>query len=464
MPALRDPYEPLPRPPRPAAAAPAPAAAPQLNKKLTQQEAAAAGQQTKRGGYFTGDDATGGTRFASFDDPRNRAFGHDEVDTRSQAEKRAFKQKVAGNQAQFKQIIDQGGTEADVSRIMGKTRNKDEGLALFSHMDAIAQGLRPGWEVDWNTGQMRDISTSDPSAANRWVSIDPQMYKDRAAYQASGASTGAEKFGADALQSALKYGHTWVDPETGRYRGYAGTPGEGGREYFVDKFNRPTDSAGRLLQGGGAGAFGGGAAAGGGGGGASRTTASSTPGSLSVEGEMEKLLKGGITGQIGSASDAATQAQLAQAFQAAEGRRQAASEQINADAISRGLSRSSVPSGLQAQASRDAGAQYTQAARDIAINQSKQQYQDRLSALDRAQKMLDSKRQEVLTRERNAIDRDAQMAQISLAYAKIDQERQMLSQQLSAQSSMLGQQNQYAVDQWNRALPLELAKWFGTQG
>lgn len=187
--------------------------------------------------------------------------------------------------------------------------------------------------------------------------------------------------------------------------------------------------------GGGGGQAGGGGGAGGGApaGGAKATApgpglgggpkAAPGPGTNSeFEGRMLALLERMLGGDLSRYSQPVVDSMKADLFRATEGRRAAGSARLKEDAAGRGRFRQPFAGREVGELERHMGAEYGAGVRQILQKKAEADYEDRVAALDRAQKWLDSQRQYIIATEQNARERDRLLAEIALGYARIDSE------------------------------------------
>ncbi len=146
---------------------------------------------------------------------------------------------------------------------------------------------------------------------------------------------------------------------------------------------------------------------------------------------IDKLLNGGLSMFT---PDYMAQ-QEAKLFQASQGRLRQSNDEINRDAIKRGVGRSGIPVDLNAAALRTSGADYSKGVRDLLIEKQRSDIEMKLKGLDAMMKWLDSRRQYILQKESNALQREIGLANIRLGYSRIDAEKEMLTQQLEARGS-----------------------------
>lgn len=189
--------------------------------------------------------------------------------------------------------------------------------------------------------------------------------------------------------------------------------------------------------GGGGGAAGGGAAAGAAGGGGS------TAGGGDFAQMLETKLKG-LMGDSGSRyNDKAMQGLLAQIKQRIESSKGTQVRQAQEEAAARGMSRSGRTGTNLAAIRRGAESQFTQEYGTALRAKIDADRQDKLDAIDRSQKYLDSLRDELYRRDMSAIQRQQFQANLDLAYANIAEQRRALASQQQYGKDMLAAQVGY---------------------
>ena len=127
---------------------------------------------------------------------------------------------------------------------------------------------------------------------------------------------------------------------------------------------------------------------------------------------------------------------------------------VRANVISRGLQDSPLGQSLEAEADRAADADYQSTSTQIEVQATVQNYKDRMGALDRAERLLNSKMSYVLALANNEIQR----AEIALAYRRIDEARSALDKQLSAQLYGMQAGFEFQKEFFNLQLPVILAQ------
>jgi len=192
--------------------------------------------------------------------------------------------------------------------------------------------------------------------------------------------------------------------------------------------------------GGGAGGAGGGGAAGAGG---PQPSGGGDPSGIS--GQMEGVLKGMLAGGTSRYSPEAMQGLLAQIKQRIESSKGTQLRQAESEAAGRGMSRAGRTGTNLAAIRRGAESEFTGQYANVLRAKIDADRQDKLDSLDRSQKYLDSMRDEMYRRDMSAIQRQQFKANLDLAYANIQNQRGMLTQQLQNQRQMLTAQVGYGA-------------------
>jgi hypothetical protein len=144
---------------------------------------------------------------------------------------------------------------------------------------------------------------------------------------------------------------------------------------------------------------------------------------------METNLKSMLAGGSSRYSPEAMQGLLAQIKQRIESSKSTQVRQAQEEAAGRGMSRSSHTGASIAGIRRGAEAQFTQEYGNTLRAKIDADRQDKLDAIDRSQKYLDSMRDELYRRDMSAVQRQQFKANLDLAYANIKNQRQMLTAQ-----------------------------------
>ncbi len=212
----------------------------------------------------------------------------------------------------------------------------------------------------------------------------------------------------------------------------------------------------RKKDGGGGGGFGGGGGAGGGGGGGPHSGPLGPGGGgtgggagaafqelLGLGGvggelsqQMEAFLKGVLGGQTRYSPEVMQDIQAGYKAET-EGQVNQSTAALNEDLARRGLYRSPVGAD-QAVDIRLAGDQrFSEGTRQLRVEKATRDFEDKLSAVDRGQKYLDSLRSYVAQLDVTQAEREKLKATIELGYARIDAEMKMLMKQLASQKDLL---------------------------
>lgn len=125
-----------------------------------------------------------------------------------------------------------------------------------------------------------------------------------------------------------------------------------------------------------------------------------------------------------------------QAFASTQGRVQADVAASNEDLAGRGLYRSTYGAKNESDIRRAGSAEYTKASRDIRVTAITENFKAHMEGIARAQAMLDSSWQFLLSHEQNEVARETGMAQIQLGYANIANQMAMLKAQLAQQLAL----------------------------
>jgi len=194
---------------------------------------------------------------------------------------------------------------------------------------------------------------------------------------------------------------------------------------------KPIDSNTQQAGGGSGGAGGGGGAAGG-----PQPSGGGDPSGLS--GQMEGVLKGMLAGGTSRYSPEAMQGLLAQIKQRIESSKSTQLRQAESEAAGRGMSRSGRTGTNLGAIRRGAEAEFTGQYGNTLRAKIDADRQDKNDALDRAQRYLDSMRDEFYRRDMSAIQRQQFKANLDLAYANITAQRNNMRESFQQQKDMLG--------------------------
>lgn len=226
------------------------------------------------------------------------------------------------------------------------------------------------------------------------------------------------------------------------------------RNKFGDIVDKPIDSGpntpkgvdglGNKITGGGGGGAGGGGGQGGGSS-ASSTTASSTAGGGDFAAMLQKNLESMLSGEGSRYNPQAVQGLLASIKQRIESSKGTQVRQAQEEAASRGMSRSGRTGTSLGAIRRGAESQFTSEYGNVLKSKIDADYQDKLAAIDRSQKYLDSMRDELYRRDMSAIQRQQFQANLDLAYANIAYQREALAKSQQYGKDMLAAQYGYGA-------------------
>lgn len=190
--------------------------------------------------------------------------------------------------------------------------------------------------------------------------------------------------------------------------------------------------------GGGGGGQGGGAAAPAGGGGAGAGAGSD------LSNQLESVIKNALSGESSRYNDKAMQGLLAAIKQRIETSKGHQLRQAEGEAAARGMSRSGRTGTNLAAIRRGAEAGFTSEYAGVLKAKIDADRQDKLDAIDRAQKHLDSLRDELYRRDMSAIQRQQFQANLDLAYANLANQKAQFASSQQYGKDMLAAQYGYA--------------------
>jgi len=193
--------------------------------------------------------------------------------------------------------------------------------------------------------------------------------------------------------------------------------------------------------GGGAGppsATSGGGGGGGGKGGGPSAYGAGGPGGDSVEALIEKQFRGILSGEYGSFTAEKEGILLSQLR--SEGRAKAAGlrSQADRDAVQRGIYRSDIALKRYREIDLSIEQQISDGENKVRLAKVEAEFNDKMKALDMAQKWLDSRRQYELGKEQIAAQREATAAQTALGYAQIEASKEIAGMQAGAARAGVG--------------------------
>lgn len=208
-----------------------------------------------------------------------------------------------------------------------------------------------------------------------------------------------------------------------------------------------TNGSAKCVPAGSTGGGPGGGTGGAGGSSSSSTLAASSPGAGGdLAAQMEAVLKGGLSGANSRYNSGAMQGLLASIKQNVESQRKTQQRQATENAVGRGLGRSQAVAGANERAINSAAGQsFTSQYSKVLQDKIDADYQDKMGALDRAQKNLDSLRDEMYRRDMSAIQQQQFKANLDLAYANIQAQRDALASNQQYGKDMLAAQYGYGA-------------------
>lgn len=169
-----------------------------------------------------------------------------------------------------------------------------------------------------------------------------------------------------------------------------------------------------------------------------------------VSSMISDYLKGVIQGGQTRYSPDVVDRMKSEAKSAAMGSARAARESTSYDLVRRGMFQSPAGNRPMDEINRRAEASYSGAVNQIQIQKTNADFEDRMGALDRAQRWLDQLRSYTLGLEGLAADREKAQAAIALGYARLDQERAALQAQMGLQ------ERQFDFYRWLNTTPIGL--------
>lgn len=175
---------------------------------------------------------------------------------------------------------------------------------------------------------------------------------------------------------------------------------------------------------------------GGGGGGAAAAAGSMGGGATGLDADLQKQISGLVNGTNSRYTPEAMQGLLSQIKQQMEASKANQLRQSSSDAAGRGMSRAGATRASLDAIRRGAEAGFTTQYAGVLKSKIDADMQDKLAGLDRAQKYIDSLRDNIYRNDLTAMQREQFKANLALAYANIKNQREMLTAQ--AGYGMLG--------------------------
>jgi hypothetical protein len=225
------------------------------------------------------------------------------------------------------------------------------------------------------------------------------------------------------------------------------------RNVYGDIVGKPEDSGpntppgmdgrGNPITGGGGRGGGGGGGRGGPGGRGGGAAAGGAGDASGIEGLIQQnladILKGGGTRY----TPEAMQGILAKIKQQAEGSKARQLREASSEAAGRGMSRAGATQARLGDIRRGAEAGFTGEYADLLTKKVDADFQDKMAGLDRALKYVDSLKLQLYRQDMTALQREQLRAQIKMAYANINAQRQNLQTSIQGQKDLMGAQFGY---------------------
>ena len=161
--------------------------------------------------------------------------------------------------------------------------------------------------------------------------------------------------------------------------------------------------------------------------------------------QIQSVLSGMLSGQDSRYNPQAVQGLLAAIKQRIESSKGTQVRQAQEEAAGRGMSRSGRTGTNLGAIRRGAESQFTSEYSGVLKSKIDADYQDKLAAIDRSQKYLDSMRDELYRRDMSAIQRQQFQANLDLAYANIAYQREALAKSQQYGKDMLAAQYGYGA-------------------
>lgn|SRR5512138_297364 len=206
----------------------------------------------------------------------------------------------------------------------------------------------------------------------------------------------------------------------------------------------------------GGGGGGGGGGTGGGGGNKKKPDVGPLGDQYGLAQDIMKQLTDAMTGVTGRWNDAAMQDIYAGVISDAESARQASKMSMEGDLAARGLSRSAAAVPLLSAADAQATKARSEGLRQIRIQAKTEAYDDKMAALDRAEKHLQNLRQYELGKEANAAQFAQAAAQVQAASIQVEGQKEMLKMQLAHDTEMFNYKTQQAANTQNACIGMAM--------
>lgn len=204
-------------------------------------------------------------------------------------------------------------------------------------------------------------------------------------------------------------------------------------------------------------------ASGGGGGGGGAAGAGGGPGfdvrhseqkGEDIEGTINTWWRDILSGKKGRYSPERVQMEKQKLWETEKGRESQLLERMNRDAVSRGIARSGLAHRGARQIALETASRISAGEREIKMQQVIAEWEDKMAALQMAQKSLDSRRQYELGKEQIAATREATRARTALGYAQIKAQKEIAGRQAGIAAARLGfdrEQFDFAKQRYNES-------------
>lgn len=178
---------------------------------------------------------------------------------------------------------------------------------------------------------------------------------------------------------------------------------------------------------------------------------------MDYEGIIGDYLKGVLSGKSTRWSPEAVTAAKSEAKSAAEGSARSQREQAQFDLARTGMSESGIANRTYADIGRAAGQQYGHAVTQIIIQKANADFEDKMTALTQMRGFLNEVRAFKLSQASTSLERARIQANLSIAYANIDQAEKQLQQQWAMFQQQMGLQwSQFDFTKQMNLIPIQL--------
>lgn len=176
-----------------------------------------------------------------------------------------------------------------------------------------------------------------------------------------------------------------------------------------------------------------------------------------------------LQGKSGRYSPERVAAEKQELWSTEKGRERQLLERMNRDAIARGVARGGLAHRDTRTIALETASRISAGERQIKMAQIQAEFEDKMAALNMAQKSLDSRRQYELGKEQIAAQREATRAHTALGYAQIAAQKEIARRQAGIAASRLGfdrEQFEWSKEKYEESkipIPAELSSNFGGQ-